>query len=274
MITTPPTIGFIGAGNMATALIEGLLATGVSAASLYAADPGTEKLQALQALGVNACADNPQLVQACDVVVLAVKPQIMKAVLAPLQASFEQHPCLLISVAAGIRIASLSQWTHASQAIVRCMPNTPALVQAGASGLFANAAVTATQKAQASAILGAVGLACWLDNEAQLDAVTALSGSGPAYFFLMMEAMQAAGESLGLSPDVARQLCLQTAYGAAKLAQGSAVDIAELRRRVTSPGGTTEAAINQFEQDQFRTVVMRALEQAAKRSQELAAMNG
>jgi len=274
MIQTDLTIGFIGAGNMATALIEGLIATGVSAARLYAADPGVEKLRSLQALGVQTTTDNKQLVQAADVVVLAVKPQVMSVVLAPLQSTFLAHPCLLISVAAGIQIASLAQWTHSGQAIVRCMPNTPALVQAGASGLFANALVSAAQQDQATAILSAVGIACWLEHEAQLDAVTALSGSGPAYFFLMMEAMQAAGESLGLPPDIARQLCLQTAFGAARLALDSDVDIAELRRRVTSPGGTTEAALNQFESDQFRAIVARALTQAAKRSEELAALNG
>jgi pyrroline-5-carboxylate reductase len=150
------------------------------------------------------------------------------------------------------------------------MPNTPALVQAGASGLFATSLVSADQKQVAQEIMQAVGIACWLDHEAQIDAVTALSGSGPAYFFLLMEAMQLAAIKLGLPAEVARQLCLQTAFGAAKLALGSEVAVGELRRRVTSPGGTTEAAIKQFESEQFQAMVERALAKANARSQELA----
>jgi pyrroline-5-carboxylate reductase len=150
------------------------------------------------------------------------------------------------------------------------MPNTPALVQAGASALFANAHVSAEQKQATASILEAVGLVCWLDNESQMDAVTALSGSGPAYFFLLLEALQAAGTELGLSAEVAKTLALQTAFGSAKLALASDVDAAELRRRVTSPGGTTEAAIRQFESEHFRDIVKRALGKAAARSAELA----
>jgi len=271
MISPDISIGTIGAGNMATALLEGLLATGVVPSRLWASDPDAHKLQAFAAKGLHATADNAGLIAACDVVILAVKPQVMGTVLQPLQVALARKPVLLISVAAGIPCAKLAQWTSPQQAIVRCMPNTPALVQAGASALFANAQVSAAQKTIALSILQAVGLACWLDHEQQMDAVTALSGSGPAYFFLLLEALQAAGIQLGLSAEVAKMLALQTAYGAAKLAQQSDVDAAELRRRVTSPGGTTEAAIKQFESEQFRDIVARALAKAAARSAELAA---
>jgi len=273
MLSPDTTIGFIGAGNMAGALVEGLLAKGFAPANLLASDAATDKLAALAARGVRTTTDNAVVAASCDVVVLAVKPQVMASVVSPLQALLQSRKTLLLSVAAGIRVASLQEWTHPAQAIVRCMPNTPALVLAGASGLYANAQATAAQKATATAILEAVGIACWLDREDQLDAVTALSGSGPAYFFLLMEAMQAAGVRQGLAPEVARRLCLQTALGAAQLALGSAVEVAELRRRVTSPGGTTEAALLQFESEGFRELVDRALDKAASRSRELAASN-
>ncbi len=271
MISADTTIGFIGAGNMAGALIEGLLANGVQPDRLWASDTDSGKLTALAARGVHTATDNAAIVTASTVLVLAVKPQVMAPVVSALQGALAGKSCLLISIAAGILMRSLQQWTHPQQAIVRCMPNTPALVLAGATGVFANASVSAAQKQAADAILNAVGLVCWLDDESQLDAVTALSGSGPAYFFLLMEAMQAAGTRLGLPADVARALTLQTAFGAAKLAQSSDVDVAELRRRVTSPGGTTEAAIKQFESEAFRELVDRALGKAAARSHELAA---
>ncbi|MES2625159.1 MAG: pyrroline-5-carboxylate reductase [Pseudomonadota bacterium] len=270
MISTDLTIGFIGAGNMATALIEGLLATRINASQLWAADTAQDKLATFADKGINTTTDNAEIVRQCSIVVLAVKPQVMAKVVGALQPALAEHSCLLISIAAGISCASLQQWTHPQQAIVRCMPNTPALVQAGASGLFANALVSAEQKQAAQNIMEAVGIACWLDDEAQIDAVTALSGSGPAYFFLLMEAMQDAAVKLGLPADVALRLCLQTAFGAAKLALNSDVPAGELRRRVTSPGGTTEAAIKQFEAEQFHAMVERALGKANTRSQELA----
>lgn len=270
MISADTSIGFIGAGNMATALIEGLLATGVGASRLWASEPLTDKLQTLAAKGVQVTTDNAAVVKACSVVILAVKPQVMAGVVQALQPVLATKPVLLVSVAAGITMTRLAEWTSPTQAIVRCMPNTPALVQAGASALIANAHVNAQQKATAAAILQAVGIASWLDNETQMDAVTALSGSGPAYFFLLLEAMQAAGVQLGLDANVAKSLALQTAFGAAKLALNSDVDAAELRRRVTSPGGTTEAAIRQFESENFRELVARALGKAAARSAELA----
>lgn len=272
MLSATTTIGFIGAGNMASALIEGLLTNGVEATRLWASDTDTNKLASLAAKGLNTTSDNGAIVQHCSIVVLAVKPQVMASVVGALQPALAQQPKppLLVSIAAGILVASLQKWTSPQQPIVRCMPNTPALVGAGATGAVANAQVSAEQKAAADAILRAVGLVCWLDGEEQIDAVTAVSGSGPAYYFLMMEAMQAAGEKLGLPAEVARTLTLQTAFGAAKLALQSDVDAAELRRRVTSPNGTTEAAIRQFESDSFRELVDRALGKAAARSRELA----
>jgi pyrroline-5-carboxylate reductase len=270
MISSSTAIGFIGAGNMATALIEGLLATGVAPGKLWASDTTADKLALLAAKGIHTTTDNAAVVQACDVVILAVKPQVMAAVVSALQAPLAGKSALLISIAAGTTIARLTQWTAPQQAIVRCMPNTPALLQAGASALYANPYVSEAQRTTAFSILQAVGLVCWLEQESQMDAVTALSGSGPAYFFLLLEALQSAGVELGLSAEVARSLALQTAYGAAKLALASDVDAAELRRRVTSPGGTTEAAIRQFESEHFREIVGRALSKAALRSAELA----
>jgi pyrroline-5-carboxylate reductase len=263
------TIGFIGAGNMATALIEGLLAKGLSPARLWASDTDTAKLALLAGKGLQTTGDNKALVQACDLVVLAVKPQILPQVLQELDDTLEHTDCLLVSIAAGIRISSIEAATRSGQPVVRCMPNTPALVQAGATGLYANQWASEADRALALALMEAVGKACWLETEDQIDAVTALSGSGPAYFFLLMEAMQEAAISLGLPPAVARDLCLQTALGSAQLALASDVDVAELRRRVTSPKGTTEAAIRQFEQEDLRGIVARALGKAAQRSKEL-----
>lgn len=268
------TIGFIGAGNMAASLIGGLVARGFAPSQLCAADPNAAGLQALaQQHGIHACASNAEVALRADILVLAVKPQVMKAVLSELAPSV-QAKHLIISIAAGISMASMAQWLGGTPTIVRCMPNTPALVQLGASGLVANAQVSAAQREQAQNILQAVGIALWLDNEAQIDAVTAVSGSGPAYFFLLMEAMIAAGEKLGLSTETARALTLQTALGAAQMACNSDVDPAELRRRVTSPGGTTERAIAHFEQQHLRTIVDDALQAASARSQELAQQLG
>jgi pyrroline-5-carboxylate reductase len=269
MIAPNTTIGFIGAGNMASALLAGLLAKGIAPAQLWVANPSAAKLTAFAAQGVNTTSDNLAVVAHCQTIVLAVKPQKIATVVQALQTSLTTKPCLLISIAAGISCHGLLSWTQPSQAIVRCMPNTPALVGAGACGMFANANVNADQKLAAQAIMQAVGSVCWLEREQQLDAVTALSGSGPAYFFLLIQAMQAAGIKLGLPAEVARQLSLQTAFGAAKLALYSDMDVIELRRRVSSPGGTTEAAIKQFESEDFHNMVERALTQAALRAQEL-----
>lgn len=264
-------IGFIGGGNMASSIIGGLVASGFAAEQIWASDPNADSLNKLLAVApVNTASDNNALITAVDIVILAVKPQIMKIVAGDIAASVQDRKPLVITIAAGVTSASLDGWLGGNTAIVRCMPNTPALVRSGATGLFANTEVNATQRAQAEQILQAVGLALWVDNEAQLDAVTALSGSGPAYFFLVMEAMQAKGLQMGLSAEVAKQLTLQTALGAAQMALGSDVEAAELRRRVTSPNGTTERAINILQAGGLEALFDQALEGARLRAEELA----
>jgi len=266
-------IAFIGAGNMAASLIGGLRAKGLEAAQIRASDPGEETRARVSAEhGIETFADNAQAIDGADVVVLAVKPQAMKAVCEALRPSLKPDQ-LVVSIAAGITCASMNNWLGA-QPIVRCMPNTPALVRQGASGLFATAEVSAEQRQQAQELLSAVGIALWLNEEQQLDAVTAVSGSGPAYFFLLIEAMTAAGVKLGLPADIAAQLTLQTALGAAHMAVSSDVDAAELRRRVTSPSGTTEAAIKSFQANGFEALVEKALGAAAHRSAEMAEQLG
>ncbi|MBU2098760.1 MAG: pyrroline-5-carboxylate reductase [Gammaproteobacteria bacterium] len=262
-------IAFIGAGNMANSLIHGLLAKGVPAAHLYATDIDDSKLTELrQQCGIQTGSTADVAAQA-DVIVLAVKPQVMAAVCESLHPHLKAG-CLVISIAAGIPVASLQSWLGHSCAIVRCMPNTPALVGEGATGLFANDSCQPADIALAGDILSAVGITCWLRNEHDIDTVTALSGSGPAYFFLMMEAMEKAAVALGLEADVARQLSIQTALGAGKLAATSDVGPDELRRRVTSPGGTTEQALLSFQRDGFERIVATAIEAAQQRAAQLA----
>ena len=266
-------IAFIGAGNMAASLIGGLRAQGLDAAQIRASDPGAEQRAKLHAEhGISMFENNADAVEGADVVVLSVKPQAMKAVCEALKPSLKPGQ-LVVSIAAGITCASMHKWLGA-QPIVRCMPNTPALLRQGVSGLYATHEVSAEQRQQAEQLLSAVGIALWLDSEAQLDAVTAVSGSGPAYFFLLIEAMTAAGEKLGLSREIASQLTLQTALGAAHMASSSDVDAAELRRRVTSPNGTTEAAIKSFQAGGFEALVEKALGAAAHRSAEMAEQLG
>ena len=266
-------IAFIGAGNMASSLIGGLLAKGLDAAQIRASDPGTETRAKVTAEhGIEVFADNAQAVQDADVIVIAVKPQAMKAVCQDLRQHLKPHQ-LLVSIAAGITCASLLNWLG-NQPLVRCMPNTPALLGKGVSGLFATPDVSAEQRQQADELLSAVGIVVWVDTEAQIDAVTAVSGSGPAYFFLLIEAMTDAGVKLGLPREVAEQLAQQTALGAAHMAVGSDVDAAELRRRVTSPAGTTEAAIKSFQANGFEAMVETALSAAAHRSAEMAEQLG
>lgn len=266
-------IAFIGAGNMAASLIGGMRAQGVDAARIRASDPGAETRARISAdHGIETFVDNAQAIAGADVVLLAVKPQMMKAVCESLRPHLQPGQ-LIVSIAAGINCASLANWLG-EQPLVRCMPNTPALVRQGVSGLYATALVTAEQRQQAETLLSAVGVALWLDEEQQLDAVTAVSGSGPAYFFLLIEAMTAAGVKLGLPAEIAATLTLQTALGAAHMAINSDVDAAELRRRVTSPAGTTEAAIKSFQADGFEALVEKALSAAAHRSAELAEQLG
>ncbi|WP_448725483.1 pyrroline-5-carboxylate reductase [Pseudomonas farris] len=266
-------IAFIGAGNMAASLIGGLRAKGLDAAQIRASDPGEETRARVSAEhGIEVFAENAEAIQGVDVIVLAVKPQAMKAVCEAIRPSLKPNQ-LVVSIAAGITCASMNNWLGA-QPIVRCMPNTPALLRQGVSGLYATGEVSAEQRQQAEELLSAVGIALWLEEEQQLDAVTAVSGSGPAYFFLLIEAMTAAGVKLGLPADIAAQLTVQTALGAAHMAVASDVDAAELRRRVTSPAGTTEAAIKSFQAGGFEALVEKALGAAAHRSAEMAEQLG
>jgi pyrroline-5-carboxylate reductase len=264
-----PRIAFIGAGNMAASLIAGLRAEGFDEGRITASARSEDTRQHISSTyGIATFADNAEAAKGADIIVLAVKPQVMKGVCEALRPALQPGQ-LVVSVAAGITCASLQAWLGTCP-LVRCMPNTPSMIRQGASGLYATAQVTDEQKAVAEQLIGAVGLALWLDNEAQLHAVTAVSGSGPAYFFLMIEAMTQAGVDLGLPRETAEKLAEQTALGAAQMASGSDRDAAELRRRVTSPAGTTEAAIKAFQAGGFEALVAKALGAAAHRSTELA----
>lgn len=255
---------------MASSIIGGLIENGFPATSILVSDPVTEGRQKLQqTFGVTTATDNAEVCAQADIVVLAVKPQILKAVAEGI-ATVVPNTAVVVSIAAGIPLSALQHWLGKGCAIVRCMPNTPALVHLGASGLHANSAVTADQKSHVESLFNAIGTSTWLESEADLDAVTALSGSGPAYFFLMIEAMTAAGTQLGLTPETARQLSLQTALGAATMAYNSDVDCAELRRRVTSPGGTTEKAITTFQAGGFTQLVASAMQAASDRAKAMA----
>jgi len=265
------TITFIGGGNMARSLIGGLIADGYEPSLINVSDPDSEARDWLsERFHVLTASDNCRAVKGADIVVLAVKPQNLPSVARGLAETLQQGSALVVTIAAGIREADLDRWLGGNLAIVRAMPNTPALVQSGATALYANPRVSAEQKNLAESILRAVGLTLWVDDEALMDAVTALSGSGPAYFFLIMEALQAAGEQLGLPKDSARLLTLQTAFGAAKMALESVEDAATLRQRVTSPGGTTEQALKILEDGNLRALWVEALKAAQKRSRELA----
>jgi len=264
------TIGFIGGGNMATSLIRGLIASGHSPQQIWVSDTAPATLQAhADQLHVNISTSNETIVNEVEVVVLAVKPQTLRDVAQQIAPSLKQKNVLVVSIAAGISQQSLSQWLGNDVAVVRCMPNTPALVQTGATALHANANVDGEQKDLAENILRAVGLTLWVSDETQLDAVTAVSGSGPAYFFLLMEAMEKAGIELGLDEHSARLLIQQTALGAAKIALESSESPAQLRARVTSPGGTTQQAIETFTQNGFVELVAKALHAARDRSIEM-----
>ncbi len=265
-------IAFIGAGNMARSLISGLIASGHASADICASDPSVEQRNVIEALGVATYAANVPAVEGAGVIVVAVKPQVLGAVLKGL--TIRGRSQLLISVAAGVPISSLEAWTSAEQPIVRCMPNTPALLGVGVTALYANAYVTSDQHATAQHVLEAAGKVVWLTDEAQLDAVTAVSGSGPAYFFYLMEAMVAAAVELGLDRETAMFLTLETAYGAARMARNGDPSLETLRENVTSPGGTTESAISILDNNNVRGSIKQAVVGAARRAQQLAEESG
>lgn len=264
------TIAFIGAGNMAGALIRGLLQDGHPAERIIAVDPDRQKLDVFSSeSGINCTTDNAAAVSAADIVVLAVKPQIVASVAQELASAVQKQQPLVISVAAGIRIEHLQHWLGPDCAIVRTMPNTPAMLQAGATGLFASDRVSEEQRSLAESLMRAVGITIWVEHEGLIDAVTALSGSGPAYFFLFMEQMIRSARKLGLGDEEATLLTLQTALGAARMALESDDSPATLRAKVTSPGGTTEQAIRVFEQEGLERIVKQAMTAARDRSIEL-----
>lgn len=261
-------IAFIGGGNMATALIGGMSQQVSSADSIYVVEINPESRATLaKQFGVTTLSAIDQTCQAVDVIVLAVKPQQLRGVAKTLAPYLQQQ--LVISIAAGIRSSDLSSWLNAYQNIIRVMPNTPALIKSGIAGLYAMPNVTDSHKALATQILNGVGSTVWVDQEDKMDAITAISGSGPAYVFYFIEALEEAAIQLGLTPQQAKQLSLETFLGAAKLAHSSDEPIGILRSRVTSPGGTTERAIKQMEACQLKQYIIDAAKAAALRSKEL-----
>ncbi len=269
-----PTIAFIGGGNMAASLIGGLIAHGHPADGIWVTDPDVERLRHCQErFAVCTTGDNAHATARADTVVLAVKPQVMRTVTEALADAVREKSPLVVSIAAGVLEADIARWLGGKPAIVRCMPNTPALLGAGATGLYANAQVSATQRSAAEQIMRAAGVTLWVEDEAQLDAVTAVSGSGPAYFFLLMELMEKVGAELGLDPAAARTLTLHTALGAARMALEAGEAPATLRQRVTSPNGTTHAAVTSFLdgglEDRVRDALTAARDRAAELGREL-----
>jgi pyrroline-5-carboxylate reductase len=268
-------LAILGGGNMGRALIGGLLRRGTRPEHISVGEAFESARDSLSRdLGIQATADNSVALQEASIVLLAVKPQIAGSVLAPLRALLQQNRPLVISIAAGIRLSSLEEWCGTGVPVVRAMPNRPALVGAGATGLFAPEHVTAPQRADAQRIMQAVGEVVWVSSEDQLDVVTALSGSGPAYFFLLAELMTQAAVGLGLEPSAARTLAVAALHGSGQLAQASDGDLAKLRAEVTSKGGTTEAAVRVLDSADLRGIMARAVDAATVRSRELAAQFG
>ena len=264
-------ISFIGGGNMARSLVGGLLAGGFPAARLQVAEPDPGRRGALaRDFGITVTADNAAAAAAARIVVLAVKPQALPGVARELARPLAGRGALALSVAAGVRTGDLARWLGEGVAVIRAMPNTPALLGCGATVLCAGPGARSEQREQAEGILRSVGSVSWVEDESLMDTVTALSGSGPAYFFLLAEAMADAAAALGMAPELARLLAIETALGAARMAIESDEDVAVLRERVTSPGGTTEAALQALEAGGFRALVGEAVGRAAARSRALA----
>ena len=262
-------VSFIGGGNMAVALIGGMKTKGFSAAGIQVVEPSEEARQRLTAaFGVRTSAVADPSFLSCEVLMLAVKPQQMRMALLPLAGNLGPQQ-MVISIAAGVRLAEISRWLGGHRKIVRTMPNTPALIGAGISGLYADPSVDPEGRDRAEKILGAVGQTIWLQQEAQMDGITAISGSGPAYVFYFMEALEAAAGELGFGSEEARQLAVDTFLGAAKLAANAKEPLAVLRERVTSKGGTTEAALKSFATDHIEVAIGRGVRAAAARGREL-----
>lgn len=260
---------------MASSLITGLIASGHSPSQIWVSDINQDALKTLaNNLNINISVANEAVIEEVEVVVLAIKPQVLREVAENCAAIIRKKRPLVVSIAAGVTQESLSRWLGTEVAVVRCMPNTPSLVLTGATGLHANANVDDEQRDLAENILRSVGVALWVDKESELDAVTAVSGSGPAYYFLLMEAMEQTALSMGMQEHTARLLIQQTALGAAKIALESNESPEQLRKRVSSPGGTTEQAIKAFEQGGFRELVAKAIQAAHDRSIEMSKQLG
>ena len=272
-----PIFAFIGGGNMGRCLVGGLIGDGHPCERLRVSDPDPERLQVFgERFGVRTGNDNRSTIAGADVVILAVKPQVVRAVVEDVAETLRAQGPLVLSIVAGLSTGVLRTIGLGPEVpIVRAMPNTPALVRSGAAALYAEAgSVGRGHRDSAESILRAVGSTVWVEDEALMDTVTALSGSGPAYFFLLMELIERAGVSMGLTPESARLLTLQTAFGAAKMALESETPAAVLRAQVTSPGGTTEQAIKTFQDCGIESIVTRALRAAEARSRELGACLG
>ncbi len=268
-------VGFLGAGNMGRAIIAALLRSGCPAENISVGEPQAAARESLSRdFGIAANADNQAAIRTADVVVVAVKPQDMASVLAPLTQALAARKPVVLSIAAGIRINDLQNWCGVDSRIVRAMPNRPALVGAGATGLFAANNVSAAQRELAERVMQSCGAVVWLPREELIDVVTALSGSGPAYFFLLAEAMTDAAVQLGLDAAAARSLAIATLHGAGSMAIQPEADLPTLRQQVTSKGGTTEAALRVFDEAGLRAIVARALAAATQRGAELAQQFG
>jgi pyrroline-5-carboxylate reductase len=262
---------FVGGGNMGGALIRGLIARGLSPQKISVGEAHQQRRIALaDELGVHVTADNREAVANADVVVIAVKPQDMAGTVQALADVFTQRQPLVVSIAAGIRLGDIVSWSGSRVAVVRAMPNRPALNSAGATALYAPVSLSETHRSLAASVMGAVGTTVWVQDEDALDVVTALSGSGPAYFFLLAELMTDAAVKLGLDRASAQQLSIQTLFGSGRMAHESDGDLARLRAEVTSKGGTTEAAVRSFDAANLRGIVAAALAAAADRSREMA----
>ncbi len=269
---TDYTLGFIGGGNMASSLIGGLVPDTLSPRKVLVGEPDAEKRSRLEKLfGISGFENNVEVIEAADVIIVAVKPQIISEVLRPLAEELTKRQPLIISIVAGIRTQSFNILLGNEHALIRVMPNTPALVGRGASGLYASPGVSEGQKIIAETLMGATGITEWVDTESDIDTVTALSGSGPAYFMLFMKALSDAAVAAGLDEQTARRLTIETAAGAAELARPGAETLDELIRKVTSPGGTTERALKSFNKNEFTRIVGEALEAARTRSEQIAA---
>lgn len=273
---SPPAqrLTFIGAGNMARSIIGGLVQTGYPADFITASAPTEVNLIPLnEKFGVHTLTDNHEAARNAEVLILSVKPQILQAVCEGLAPELRHDP-LIITIAAGIDTEYINAWLGGKRKIIRCMPNTPALVRQGASGLFANQSVSPEQKEMANHIFSSVGITEWMEHEDQMHAITALSGSGPAYFFLIMEALEEAAQKAGIPAPSARKLAIQTMLGAAEMAKTSELSPAQLKKNVMSPGGTTEQAIKSFEENGIRELFDTALYAAVNRSRELSEILG